>query len=137
VTSTELSIRVRALSEPRDTRARVGKRAFDITLASLLLGLLTPVLLGVWILIRLTSPGGAIFRQTRIGRHGRPFVMYKFRTMQVGCPDDIHRAYVRKLLTDQPTLDGGAPGIYKLHADPRLTRIGHLLGAPASTSCRS
>jgi lipopolysaccharide/colanic/teichoic acid biosynthesis glycosyltransferase len=127
VTSTELSIRVRALSGPRDARARVGKRAFDITLASLLLCLLTPVLLGVWILIRLTSPGGAIFRQTRIGRHGRPFVMYKFRTMQVGCPDDIHRAYVRKLLTDQPTLDGGAPGIYKLHADPRLTRIGHLL----------
>jgi lipopolysaccharide/colanic/teichoic acid biosynthesis glycosyltransferase len=111
-----------AFEEP----TRLGKRIFDVFASSLLVLLLSPILAVAWMLVRVTSPGGAIFRQVRIGQYGRPFVMYKFRTMYAGCPDDIHRNYVRKLLTDAPALEGGANGIYKLDADPRVTRLGRL-----------
>jgi lipopolysaccharide/colanic/teichoic acid biosynthesis glycosyltransferase len=108
-------------------RRRVGKRLFDFLVASLCLLLLSPVLLVVAVLVRATSPGGALFRQTRVGRHGRPFVLYKFRTMYANCPDDTHREYVRKLLVEDDPPSGGGRGLYKLEADPRVTRLGGLL----------
>jgi lipopolysaccharide/colanic/teichoic acid biosynthesis glycosyltransferase len=116
-----------ALAVPTLANRRIGKRVFDVIVASMLVFLLSPVLLISWLLVRMTSPGGAIFRQVRIGHLGRPFVMYKFRTMQANCSDAIHREYVRKLLTDKPEHTVGANGIYKLDADPRVTRIGRLL----------
>jgi lipopolysaccharide/colanic/teichoic acid biosynthesis glycosyltransferase len=111
----------------RFARRRLSKRLIDVVLASACLCLLAPLLIAVWMLVRMTTPGKALFRQTRVGRYGRPFVMYKFRTMQVDCPDDIHRDYVRKLLlSDQPPV-GGERGLYKLEQDPRVTRIGKFL----------
>jgi lipopolysaccharide/colanic/teichoic acid biosynthesis glycosyltransferase len=106
---------------------RLGKRLFDLVVASLCLLLLSPVLLVAAILVRVTSPGSALFRQTRLGRHGRPFVLYKFRTMYTDCPDDIHREYVRKLLVDDRPPAGGERGLFKLEYDPRVTRVGRLL----------
>ncbi len=126
MTASDLPLRTASVALPAATNQRVGKRIFDVIVASLLLCLLSPVLAISWLLVRTTSPGGALFRQMRIGRLGHPFVMYKFRTMQAGCSDDIHREYVRKLLTDEPERTGGASGIYKLDADPRVTRIGRL-----------
>jgi exopolysaccharide biosynthesis polyprenyl glycosylphosphotransferase len=81
------------------------KRLADFITAFIALLLLSPLLLLVSALIKLSSPGPAIFRQIRIGRDGRPFTMYKFRTMRVG-PED-------------------AP-IYTAVRDPRITRLGHL-----------
>ncbi|MDQ6850237.1 MAG: sugar transferase [Actinomycetota bacterium] len=107
--------------------ARPGKRVFDAALAVLLLCVLAPLLLVVMLLVRLTTPGHAVFRQTRIGRHGRPFIMYKFRTMRVDATDEIHRAYVVRLLTEDNPPVGGARGLYKVEADPRITRVGHFL----------
>jgi lipopolysaccharide/colanic/teichoic acid biosynthesis glycosyltransferase len=126
VTASDLPMRSIALAMPRAAHQRVGKRIFDAVVASAVLCLLSPIVLIVWLLVRTTSPGGVIFRQVRIGRYGRPFVMFKFRTMYAGCPDDIHREYVRKLLTDEPA-PTDASGIYKLVADPRVTRVGHFL----------
>lgn len=60
------------------------KRGFDVTLAAAGLVILAPVLLAVGVAVRLDSPGPAVFRQTRVGRHGRPFRIHKFRTMRVG-----------------------------------------------------
>ena len=108
-------------------RRRPGKRLFDLVVASLALLLLAPLLVAVAILIRATSPGPALFRQTRLGREGRPFVLYKFRTMYTDCPDDIHRDYVRRLLSEDQPPTGGRTGLYKLDGDPRITRIGALL----------
>ena len=62
------------------------KRLLDIVLASVLLFLLALPMATVGLLIRLTSAGGAIFRQKRIGRGGRTFVCYKFRTMYIDAP---------------------------------------------------
>lgn len=104
-----------------------GKRLFDVALASLCLLLLSPLLAIVALLVRRTSPGPALFRQVRLGRNRRPFVLYKFRSMYEGSSNEMHKAYVSELLTaDQPPV-GGRQGLYKLEDDPRITRIGRFL----------
>jgi lipopolysaccharide/colanic/teichoic acid biosynthesis glycosyltransferase len=60
------------------------KRAFDLLVSFLALVILSPVLLGIGLLVRLTSPGPALHRAVRIGRNGVPFTLYKFRSMVSG-----------------------------------------------------
>src|SRR6478735_2251063 len=91
-----LTLRLRSLPAGR---RRPAKRMFDACAALVLLFALIPLFALGAALIRCTSRGPVIFRQTRVGRCGRPFTMYKFRTMRTGVSDDIHREYVRKLLT--------------------------------------
>jgi exopolysaccharide biosynthesis polyprenyl glycosylphosphotransferase len=67
----------------RSRRAELRRRAFDIILATLALILALPILFAIAIAIRVDSPGPILFRQTRGGINGRPFRMYKFRTMMV------------------------------------------------------
>ena len=62
----------------------MSKRLFDIAFAALALLLLSPVLLAVALWVRLDSPGPVFFRQQRVGQGGRPFGIYKFRTMHTG-----------------------------------------------------
>jgi Undecaprenyl-phosphate glucose phosphotransferase len=64
------------------------KRAFDLTFAGLVLLVGAPSLLIIAALIRLTSPGPILFRQQRVGKDGRVFTMYKFRTMRVGSAEE-------------------------------------------------
>jgi lipopolysaccharide/colanic/teichoic acid biosynthesis glycosyltransferase len=127
MTASRIQLRGRVLARHAVTPRLTGKRVFDFVVGSCLVCLLVPILVVVWLLVRTTSPGQALFRQTRVGRLGRPFVMYKFRTMHAGCDDAIHREYVRKLLTDDRPPVGGAKGLYKLESDPRVTRVGRLL----------
>jgi lipopolysaccharide/colanic/teichoic acid biosynthesis glycosyltransferase len=85
----------------------VSKRTFDFVAALVGLVLLGPLLLVVALLIRLDSPGPALFRQERIGKGFRPFCIYKFRTMVQDAPRQ------------------GGP--ITLGADPRITRLGWVL----------
>lgn len=62
------------------------KRAFDLAVACALAVALAPVLLAVALAVRLTSPGPALFRTQRVGRHNALFTMYKFRTMRTDTP---------------------------------------------------
>jgi lipopolysaccharide/colanic/teichoic acid biosynthesis glycosyltransferase len=62
------------------------KRGFDVLISAIGCVLLSPLLLAVALLVRLTSPGTALFRQERIGRRFCPFVMYKFRSMVADAP---------------------------------------------------
>lgn len=107
--------------------ARPGKRLLDIALASVCLALLLPLFAVVAILVRVSTPGPALFRQTRLGRDRRPFVLCKFRSMYVGSTDVVHREYVRRLLTEERPPPGGRRGLYKLENDTRITPIGKLL----------
>jgi lipopolysaccharide/colanic/teichoic acid biosynthesis glycosyltransferase len=84
-------------------------------------------MLAAAVLIRATTPGPALFRQTRLGRHRRPFVLYKFRTMYLNSGDDVHREYVRRLLTEDQPPDGGRRGVFKLGQDDRITPLGRLV----------
>jgi exopolysaccharide biosynthesis polyprenyl glycosylphosphotransferase len=98
-------------------RARAVKRAFDIAGALAALLLLGPILLGIALLVRLTSRGSVLFRQTRVGRDGRPFQMLKFRSMVVGA--DGRKAELWSL--------NEADGLFKITDDPRLTPVGRVL----------
>jgi lipopolysaccharide/colanic/teichoic acid biosynthesis glycosyltransferase len=112
---------------PRERLDEALKRVLDLTLASLLLIVLAPVMAVIAILIRCTSPGPALFRQIRIGYRLSPFVMLKFRTMQVGNDDTIHRTYVTAMLTGEATPADFQRGVYKLTQDPRVTPVGRFL----------
>jgi len=103
------------------------KRALDLIIATAATVALAPVLVALWLWIRLDSPGPAIFRQQRLGRDARPFTIYKFRTMRVDTDDAVHRAYVTQLLTSDAPQAGGESGLFKLENDPRITRAGHWL----------
>ena len=93
------------------------KRVFDIVLASAALLALAPVLAALSLAIRLDSRGGVLFRQVRVGRSGRPFVLFKLRTM---VPDaEELRASLLIKSRDPHWLD--------LEHDPRVTRLGRLL----------
>ncbi len=74
--------------------------------------------------VRLTSPGPALFVQTRVGRHGRHYRLYKLRTMYQGNDDRAHRAYVARLIAGAGER---CDGVYKLVDDPRITRVGRVL----------
>lgn len=94
------------------------KRGIDIALSLILLVVLSPLLLFVALMVRISSPGPILFRQTRSGLHGRKFAMYKFRSM---CQD----AEEMKIgLLDKNEMDGP---VFKLRNDPRITRIGKLI----------
>jgi lipopolysaccharide/colanic/teichoic acid biosynthesis glycosyltransferase len=94
------------------------KRSADVTIAALGLVLLSPVFLVVAVLIRRSSPGPVFYRQLRSGLGGRPFHIYKFRTMIDGADGQ------KELLTFRNEQDGPA---FKIKDDPRITAVGRLL----------
>jgi len=98
--------------------ARLTKRVFDLIVAGALLVIVSPLFAAVALAIRLTSPGPVLFRQLRTGQHGRPFRIYKFRTM---CVDAEQQ---RTALADRNEVDGP---IFKIKDDPRVTRVGRWL----------
>jgi exopolysaccharide biosynthesis polyprenyl glycosylphosphotransferase len=102
---------------PHDEIRLLVKRITDILLAGAALVLLFPVMVAVMVVIRLTSPGPAIFRQERCGLNGRRFVFYKFRSM---CQNaEALRASLEHLSERQLAL--------KIPNDPRLTSVGRWL----------
>jgi lipopolysaccharide/colanic/teichoic acid biosynthesis glycosyltransferase len=108
--------------------AGTAARALEVAIAALLLAVASPLLLAIAIAIRLDSHGPALFRQVRLGRGARPFRMYKFRTMHADADPMPHAHFVRDMIVNRLRADG-QPGaqIFKLHPDPRITRVGRLL----------
>ena len=94
------------------------KRAADLFFATLLLVLTLPLMLVMALLIRLDSSGPAVFRQTRVGRGGRPFTVFKFRTMH----QDAEQR--QEELTG---LNEASGPLFKIKQDPRRTRLGRFL----------
>jgi exopolysaccharide biosynthesis polyprenyl glycosylphosphotransferase len=109
------------------------KRLVDVVGAALGLVLLSPVLAGIAIAIRATSPGPVLFRQERVGQGGRAFTMLKFRTMEHGNDPKVHQDYLREYMHggEAAAAEIAADGtrIYKLTRDPRVTPLGAWLRA--------
>ena len=95
-----------------------AKRTMDLVGAGLMLVVLSPVMLLIAGVIRLDSPGRALFRQVRAGRDGKPFTMLKFRTMVGGAEQRVEEVI---------DLAGLADPMFKLRHDPRTTRVGRFL----------
>lgn len=107
------------VEEPELSGARrLLKEAFDRISAAAALVLLLPVLLLIWVTVRLTSPGPAVFKQVRVGLRGRRFVLWKFRTMTVDAEERLATLYERN------EHDGV---MFKIRDDPRITPLGRLL----------
>jgi exopolysaccharide biosynthesis polyprenyl glycosylphosphotransferase len=104
------------------------KRAFDICAAAVGGLAILPLLLLLTLLVRLSSPGPILYRQIRIGRHGRPFVFYKFRSMRAANDDAEHRRFVEDLVAGSGgAIEVGGRKVYKLIDDPRVTPVGSFL----------
>lgn len=103
---------------------RAVKRAIDIVAAAVLLVLVLPAVLIAVPVIRLDSPGPALFRQERIGRNGRRFKMWKLRTMRTDADATLHAEYVRAMIEGRSE---ASDGLFKLSNDPRVTSVGRFL----------
>jgi exopolysaccharide biosynthesis polyprenyl glycosylphosphotransferase len=95
--------------------ARVAKRLMDFTLASCALVCAAPLMLALALAIKIDSPGPWFFRQERIGRHGRPFRIFKFRSMTVDAWQK------RDSVAGFNQVDGP---LFKMDRDPRVTKVG-------------
>ncbi len=120
---------IQLFCEPLSQWARLVKRGVDIIVAALALMLLAPLWLIIALLIKLDSRGSVVYQQERVGMDGRVFLFLKFRTMRADADDREHREYQRKLIEGRPdtNLGNDARPVYKLHADPRVTRVGRML----------
>jgi lipopolysaccharide/colanic/teichoic acid biosynthesis glycosyltransferase len=98
----------------------------DVTVTLGLLAVLSPLLLLIAALVRVTSRGPILFRQERIGQHGELFTMLKFRSMVVDNADDAHRTMVERELQSDCEADT-SDGVFKLENDPRVTLVGRWL----------
>lgn len=102
---------------PMDDLRLVLKRCFDVVVSAASLVLLSPLFVAVAMLVKLTSPGPAIFSQARCGLNGRRFTMYKFRSMVEDAEEQkaqFHHLSERKIA-------------FKLFSDPRVTMLGRWL----------
>jgi len=118
----------------RDRSRRVAivvKRIMDIIGSIVAIILFAPVILIIAIAIKLTSKGPVFFRQERIGQHGKPFVLLKFRSMFMNNDTSVHQEWFQNFYTGNAerhkTGDDNGNGTFKLPNDPRVTSLGRLL----------
>jgi exopolysaccharide biosynthesis polyprenyl glycosylphosphotransferase len=100
------------------TVVRGMKSALDRVLGLVLLVLVSPLLLGIAAAIRLDSQGSAFFKQTRIGREGKPFTLFKLRTMVAGAEE---------MKSELCAVNEFDDVLFKMKDDPRVTRLGSFL----------
>jgi lipopolysaccharide/colanic/teichoic acid biosynthesis glycosyltransferase len=108
----------------------VIKRAIDVIGSGALLLVLSPFLMVIMALIKLTSKGPVIFEQERLGQFGARFKCLKFRTMYSNNDPKIHQEYVQQFIAGKDGLDkseGSEKPVYKLVKDPRITSVGSFL----------
>lgn len=104
----------------------IVKRCIDIILSVLFLLIVSPTMVIIAILIKIESKGPVLYRSIRIGKNGRSFSIYKFRTMVIATDDRKHNEYVRNLLSGELGPEKGGV-LFKIKNDPIITRIGKFL----------
>ncbi len=105
-------------SAPTDEVALLFKRAFDVVLSAVALLVLSPVFVATALAVRFDSPGPIFFRQTRVGKNGRPFKMLKFRSMHVDA---------EARLESLRAMNEASGPVFKMRNDPRTTRVGRFI----------
>ena len=105
-------------NKPSNEYALSWKYVFDFTFSLMVIILWMPIFIFIGIMIKLTSKGPIVFKQKRVGLHGREFNIYKFRTMMVDA-EKLQAAIMSQNEADGP--------VFKIKNDPRITRIGKFL----------
>ena len=103
------------------------KHGLDALIVLPVLALLLPLFLIVSIAIKINSRGPVFYRAIAIGKNGRPFNMYKFRSMQKDTGNEIHKEYVTKLINGKLSEGSGKSGVFKMTKDQRITSVGKFL----------
>ena len=116
--SAEQQVLIASLPQYRTT-TYVIKRIIDIVLSAVALVVSSPIMLGVAIAIKLDDGGPVLFKQTRVGIHGKPFTMYKFRSMVTNAEEIKAKLAAESGQTDR--------FIFKLKDDPRITKVGKFI----------
>lgn len=119
----------------RSLRVRAGggaKRVFDVLVAGTAATLLSPLYVGVAIAVKLSSPGPVLYVQDRIGRHGKTFRFYKFRSMHTSNDPSAHKQYVRAFIRSEVGAievedPAGGGVVFKIASDPRVTVVGRFI----------
>lgn len=116
--SAEQQVLIASLPQYRTT-TYVIKRIIDIVLSAVALVISSPIMLGVAIAIKLDDGGPVLFKQTRVGIHGKPFTMYKFRSMVTNAEEIKAKLAAESGQTNR--------FIFKLKDDPRITKVGKFI----------
>jgi lipopolysaccharide/colanic/teichoic acid biosynthesis glycosyltransferase len=114
---------------PQEGWRLTAKRGLDILAVAAGGVLLLPVFVTVALATKFSSPGPILYKQQRVGRQGREFTLYKFRSMVAGNDDGAHRRYVEAMITGRgpAAVDRNGNKVYKLVDDPRITPLGRFL----------
>ena len=106
-----------------------SKRTLDVVLSALVLVVLLPLWLLIALLIKLSSPGPVFYRGTVIGKGGRGFRYYKFRTMRADSDNKAHKEWLEKFVKEDAAFSQDASGkqVFKVVNDPRITSVGRYL----------
>lgn len=118
--------------QQRETTRKVSlviKRCIDVAGSAAAMFFLSPVFGAVAVAIKLSSKGPVLFKQPRLGQHGKTFTVLKFRSMRADCDPKIHQQYVEQFIAGQ--VDGSseeaAKPVFKIQKDPRVTAIGRFI----------
>jgi len=107
------------------------KRLFDFMVSLVALILLSPILILIAVVIRLDSPGPSIFRQTRIGKGGKPFTCYKLRTMTDNADQTVYEQFIKDVMHSESSSNTDSKDVpFRMKTgwnDPRITRVGRFL----------
>ena len=122
-----LQSRVDDRKEDKRGIERGVKRGFDLVVGTLILVVLSPIMLLIAVLIKLNSHGPAIYRHLRIGKDGKPFNLYKFRSMTVGGDDQDYLNYLKQLIESERGNSGDGIPYQKMNGDIRITHLGEVL----------
>lgn len=110
-----------------DDYAWFVKRLFDVVASAAALVILLPVFLLVAVGIKKSSRGPVIFRQMRIGKAGRPFEFYKFRSMHMNGDDTNHKRFTTDFILNKGEVGRRGAKVFKISDDPRVFRFGRFL----------
>jgi exopolysaccharide biosynthesis polyprenyl glycosylphosphotransferase len=119
--------------ESRDESRKISiavKRMMDIVGSTMALVFSSPLFFAIALAIKLSSNGPVFFRQERVGQHGKSFVMFKFRSMNVNNDTSVHKQWFQNFHSgraERHGTDDKGSGIYKLANDPRVTKLGRFL----------
>ncbi len=103
------------------------KRGLDFLVSFVLLIVLLPFMALIALAIIIETPGGAIYKQKRIGKNGRPFNIYKFRSMCKDCGEAKYFDYLSELIASERDGSGKALPYRKMNDDGRVTKVGKII----------
>lgn len=105
------------------------KRCIDVIGSTAALLCFSPVFAAVAVAVKLSSKGPVLFKQKRLGQHGKTFTVLKFRSMRTDCDAKIHQKYVEQFIAGQvdTNANSAAKPVFKIQKDPRVTPVGRFI----------